>query len=887
MTVMKMPACRLAAWLVMAILMVALPAMADTDVVRATLANGLRIVVVPNRLAPVVATELTYLAGSNDAPAGFPGTAHALEHMMFRGSPGLDRDQLADIGARLGGAYNATTSETVTTYTYTVPAADLGVVLRIEAVRMRDLSLRAADWAQERGAIEQEVARAQSNPFFAFQEQMRASLFAGTPYAFSALGTRPSFEQTDVAMLRDFHARWYAPNNAVLVIAGDVDPAAVMAEVGRLFADIPRRDLPERALIQPDPVRAARLQFPTGYATGLVSLAFRFPGLRDGDFAAADILADVLDSQRGALYALVPAGRALMAQFSYTALPALGMGMAYAGFPAGADPAPVLAEITQVLDAIRRDGVPEALVEAAKRQERARMAFRRDSIRGLASSWTHAVTLAQADSPDALAAAYAAVTVADVNRLARALLDPDRMVTAVLTPTRAGQAAGDASFGAPESFERPPERAVVLPQWAEAALSEPPPSPPPAAPAVTVLDNGLRLIVQPVAGSGSVIVLGRVRQTPAMQEPPGKEGIAALVARLYEHGSARLDRLALREAIDALAATESAGPVFELRTAAPQFEAGMHLLAEHQLQPRFDAAAFAVMRDQMAQRLAGMANTARFQYQRAVARAVAPPADPALRQATAATVTGLGLDDARAYHAAAYRPDVTTIVVVGDVTAAAARRIVQDTFGGWRAEGPKPDIDLPPVGLNPASDAYVDDADSHQQTVTLAQQVSLRIGDPRREALMLGNAILGEGFSSRLYHDLRLNSGFVYGVDSGLSWSRTRTQYAVNFGADAGNADKARAIVLRNLRDMQAAVVTEAELARAKARLLRQLPMQRASLRAIGRLYLVRDGLGLPLDDDAAVATRYLAVTAEDVRRAFADALHPDALATVVKGPPR
>jgi len=93
---------------------------------RATLTNGLRVVIVRNALAPVVATSVNYLVGSDEAPVGFPGTAHALEHMMFRGSPGLSADQLADIGSVVGGDFNANTREGLTQYLFTVPSEDLG-----------------------------------------------------------------------------------------------------------------------------------------------------------------------------------------------------------------------------------------------------------------------------------------------------------------------------------------------------------------------------------------------------------------------------------------------------------------------------------------------------------------------------------------------------------------------------------------------------------------------------------------------------------------------------------------------------------------------------------------------------------------------------------------
>ena len=231
-------------------------------VLRATLPNGLRVVVVPDKLAPVVTTELSYLAGSNDAPEGFPGTAHALEHMMFRGSDGLDRDQLAELGALLGGVYNASTTETVTKYTYTVPSDDLGLALHSEALRMGGLSLNQSDWEQERGAIEQEVSRDFSSPFYTYVTQAQALLFGGTPYSHDALGTRPSFDKTDAALLRRFYETWYAPNNAILVIAGDVQPQAALAEVQAAFGGIPRREVPPHAPIVTGPGAAQDARIP-------------------------------------------------------------------------------------------------------------------------------------------------------------------------------------------------------------------------------------------------------------------------------------------------------------------------------------------------------------------------------------------------------------------------------------------------------------------------------------------------------------------------------------------------------------------------------------------------------------------------------------------------
>src|SRR5580658_10003473 len=160
---------------------------ANDNVLRATLDNGLKVIIVRNTLAPVAATQVNYLVGSDETPAGFPGTAHAQEHMMFRGSAGLSADQLADIGSIMGGNFNANTSVSLTQYLFTVPSTDLDIVLHIEALRMADVTDSKEEWDQERGAIEQEVAEDASDPQRVMDARLRAAMFADTPYEHDAL----------------------------------------------------------------------------------------------------------------------------------------------------------------------------------------------------------------------------------------------------------------------------------------------------------------------------------------------------------------------------------------------------------------------------------------------------------------------------------------------------------------------------------------------------------------------------------------------------------------------------------------------------------------------------------------------------------------------------
>ncbi len=238
-------------------------ATAEPGVLRATLGNGLRVVIVHNSLAPVVATSVNYLVGSDEAPAGFPGTAHAEEHMMFRGSPGLTADQLADIGSILGGDFNANTRER----SDAVPVHGAGGRPgRGTAHRGAAHACGAGspkEWQNERGAIEQEVAQDLSGTqLHALREAARAicspaRLTRTMRWARGRPSTRPARP-----MLKSFHDTWYAPNNAILVIAGNVEPQAALTEVRQLFEDIPAKKLPPRP-----PVRCSRYSPPPSKST--------------------------------------------------------------------------------------------------------------------------------------------------------------------------------------------------------------------------------------------------------------------------------------------------------------------------------------------------------------------------------------------------------------------------------------------------------------------------------------------------------------------------------------------------------------------------------------------------------------------------------------------
>ena len=859
---------------------------ADQNVLRATLTNGLQVIIVRNPLAPVVTTMLNYRVGSVECSAEFPGMAHATEHMMFRGSPGLSADQLSGITSALGSDDNANTQPSITQYFYTIPAEYLDVALRIEAARMRDLLADEKLWDKERGAIEQEVAQDLSNPEYVFYMQLLAAMFKGSPYEHTGLGTRPSFDQTTDADLRKFHNAWYVPNNAILVIVGDVQPEAALEQVKKILGAIPSAKLPPRPEYNFQTVKPETMKLDTDLPYGLTAITFRFPGADNPDFAAAQILSDVLGSQRGQLYGLVPQGKALFAEFDYETLPKAGLGYAIAGFPAGADSTNLLEQVRTVLAAEITNGVMAELVEAAKRREIASAELQKNSVQGLASAWSQAVAVEGRNSPDDDINALRRVTVADVNRVAKNYLDFDHAISAILTPQPSGKPISSKSFGGTESFASSKNVNVKLPAWAKKITKLPEIPVSGLNPFVTNLSNGIKLIVQPETISDTVSVYGRVKNNPKVQMAAGQDGVDEALDKLFSYGTKSLDRLAFQKKLDDIGAIESAGADFSLQVLTDQFEHGVQLLADNELSPALPEKDFKIIQPQLAASVAGELQSPDHIAGHALTVALFPKGDPAQRETTPDTVKALTIQDVQNYYQAAFRPDLATIVVIGNVTTENAVAVISKYFGRWQAEGPKPNTLFPPAPANAVSVTHVPDSSRVQDKVTLGETLTLTRTNLDFYALLLGNSVLGgNSFATRLYQDLREKSGLVYFVFSKLNVGLTRGVYQVEYGCDPPNVAKARAIVLTNLKNLQTKKVGPRELDQAKLTLLRDIPLAESSVDYIARGWLSRSMLNLPLDEPIRAARIYVKLDAKDVRDVFAKWLRPDDLVQVTQGP--
>jgi zinc protease len=413
------------------------------------LANGLQVVVIENRRAPIVTQMVWYKAGAADEVQGKSGIAHFLEHLMFKGTPSVPPGEFSRIVARVGGRDNAFTSWDYTGYFQNVARDRLETVMRIEADRMANLTLSDAEVTPERDVIVEERRQVvDQRPGSRLREQTLATLFLNHPYGRPIIGWEHEIKGLTRQDALDWYGRWYAPNNAMLVVAGDVSAAEVRVLAERFYGPIPRKAVPERVRASEPPAIAARrvelkdarVRQPSWSRGWLAPSQSRGLGTLGPDSAdALDVAAELLGG--GASSRLTRAlvhdqslATGVAASYDSASLDLSGFWV-FASPRPGIEPAALEAAVEKVLRDTLAAGFTDDEVARAKTRMADAAVFARDSLQAGARAFGIAFTtgrdVAYVESwPQRLAA----VTAAQVNAALRAVLDPEAHVTSILLP---------------------------------------------------------------------------------------------------------------------------------------------------------------------------------------------------------------------------------------------------------------------------------------------------------------------------------------------------------------------------------------------------------------------------------------------------------------------
>jgi zinc protease len=875
----------------------AIPARADAPpnpVVPAhvrTLPNGLRVVVLEDHAAPVAVVNMWYRFGGAYEKQGKTGLAHALEHMMFRGTTTLSSSGLDDWGARLGAQVNAETTNEYTRFDLVLPADRVDGALRMEADRMRNLKLAPADWDKERGAVLQEWTQDHSNALFGFGTGLQEKLYPGSPLGKTALGEKRDIEKATVADLRAYYHTWYAPNNATLVVTGDVEPDAVFASAEKWFGPIASRAVPKVTLVDPKAATGVVTRVKADYPFTVVDLAYAAPpasGDTEADGVRALTALVALQNPRGPFRgALVDSGVTL----GFGLQPSLDRHVAtYHAFllvaPGHtADQARVAWK--SVLAASLAKGLDPEYVEAAKRSELTGLVFARDSISGLAGALGSGYVFPGDRDPTTYAAEIEAVDVASVNAVARRVFakpNADAVLEPTTTDPNKAKPPSDLGGTIKDDFGgRVPDGVVVQPAWMRADLARPLTLRSRVAPVQTTLPNGLKLLVQRVHDNGTVFIGGSMRRSPDF-EPPGKEGLAGIASALLSYGSANYDYNAQHRLEDDLGAGVGFGSSFGAHGLARDTDKLLDALADDVRRPLLPEDRFVLIRQSSAATTERRAIDPQYRASRAFAEALYPANDPALREPTKKSLESITIDDVRAFAKKYDRPDLTTLVVVGDVDPDAVKASVARAFGDWRAEGPAPDPHLHPIPL-PSPVRKLVETPSLDVSVELGQPAPAE-GDVDADAFMLADALLDDqSFESRLFKEVRQKRGLVYNIGTTYSSDRDRGTWVASFRAVPSKVDAAEALVRDQVKRLQNELVDSEELRRCATRQAARILLAEQATSAIAGDLMNIGTDRLAPDYYSTLAERYAKVTPTDVRRAAREYFHPDHFVEIRTGP--
>ena len=858
----------------------------DRGVFATRLANGLQVIAVEDHTAPVVQTSVWYRFGSLYETPGKTGLAHALEHMMFRGTPTLSAGGLDEIVARLGARVNGQTDYDYTQFYFIVPADKLDVTLAVEADRMQHLALRPADWSVEKLAVLNELDGDESSPFFNLLSRVRAAAYPASPAGRTPIGVRTDVAASTVADIAQYYRTWYAPNNAALVVAGDVGHAAVFAAARRLFGAIPARKLPPAPLSSP---RAAKngvveAQFPFPFE--VLDLAYAIPGDREADEPAISTLAKFISNERGPFYqALVESNIAIALQSNADTQLYGGLMHVFVILNPGHTGDEAQTAFQTVMDRVLRDGLDPDVATGARRLTVSERDFGADSIGGYGdlAGYTYGIVGERVRDEDAR---LAKLTTADLLAAARKYLAKPTVI-GHLRPSDAPRAGNSqkADAAVTDNFSsRVPNGPIVVPPSLRSAAGRPTVERSKLAPQSFSLPNGLHVILQEKHDRPTVYVSGVIDGSPAFVVP-GQEGIDQLASTLAAFGSRNYDFAQLRKQTDDIGATVSLGQTFSARGFARDFRALLDILADGEEHPTFPEQWLTLQRAQLANSLSSQEHISGLQVDRAYLERLLSPRDPALRYPSPQSVAALTRQDLVDYTLRYWRPDLTSIAVVGDVTPAEVRSAVEAAFGGWAAVGPKPDTHQLPLPSARAANAYIG---------TSAEQVYVKLGQPALATTspdfyafkVLGELIGGNGFfDSRLWQELRQKRGLVYSVGTSLKADADRGDFEIQLSASPRNVAAAVALTRRELKDLQTHPPDVAQLEQAKTRLSSSALLDEESPAGqLGELLDIVEN-GYPNDYYRSVTARYDAVTPADVQRVAKTYLRPDQLIQVYAGP--
>ena len=875
---------------------------ADSKVQQRKLANRLEVLVQEDHSAPLVCSYIWYRVGVRHEPSGQAGVSHFLEHMAFKGTERLSGREMNRLVTAKGGYLNGFTSMDYTAYVETLPSDALGLAFQIESERMARCTLSAEDIETEKGVVLSEFEGRENDPSFLLYLQMMATQFPGQPYGRDAIGLKADLRALTRDKMVTYYQSHYAPNNAVLVVTGDVSAEDVFQKAERYFGPIPA-DTP--APPAPNPGRGAtgeeRVKLELPGRTPYLQVLYEVPPIQHPDHVVLEVVQNILSGGRTSrLYpALVAAGLASSAGgWDYENPEPTVFAFQVSMLP-GVEHAIVERAFDGVIERLQNDPVSADDLSKAKNQTKANFVYSSDGVTNLAHQIGYYNTICDYQYLETFPAKVDAVTAQDVQRVVRTYFVKENRTVGWLVPTGEGEGAGGGEAAAPSDVHwRRPGPSAVAPGlsngWAGAGdlLVPAPAGLGPVAPIHQVkLSNGMTVVMEENHSAPFVALYGNVLAGPVL-DPEGKAGLAAFCAEMLSRGTQRRPWQAIRDDLEAVAADLHFGTGVQVGTVAGRClrdDLGLLLeaTAEQMIAPSFPPDEVERVRGELlAAQQSRDEDTPQVAEKELLGR-LYPAGHPLHmpRLGTTETVSSITREDLAQFHSRYYRPENTYLTIVGDIAPAKATELIKRTFGPWERAGDPAKVQLAQVS-------------APQKPTTVAvqvpnkTQVDIALGfpgisrrDPKFYQADLMNYVLGAGFMSRLNMRIREELGLAYYVFSSYRAYWGPGPWILQMGVNPANADKALAAALEELVRMQAEPPAEEELQLWKDYVKGTVARRMETYGGIAQELLMASFYDLGLYHAYQYPGILAKITPAEVNEAAKEFLHPEGYVAVMAGP--
>jgi zinc protease len=879
-----------------------------------TLDNGLRVVVHEDRKAPVVAVSVWYNVGSKDEPKGRTGFAHLFEHIMFNGSenaPGDYFEPLREIGAT---DFNGTTWFDRTNYFQTVPRPALETALFLESDRMGHLlgAVTQEKLTNQIGVVQNEKRQGDNQPYGLVEYAQLEALFPdGHPYRHSTIGSMADLDAANLDDIKNWFRSKYGPNNAVLVLAGDISAAEARPLVEKYFGDIPRgpENVPASASVPTLPAPKTEVM-KDQVANVRLYRNWVVPGLLDPEMIPLDVGATVLGGLSSSrLDNILVRKEQTAVRVSTGLLPfhRLSLFEVQVDVKPGVDPDAVARRLDQIIAEFIAEGPTEDEVRRVVMRD---VSARIQGLEQVGGFGGKAVALAEgelyANDPafyKKQLVAYGEVTPADVRAAMQKWLTRPVYALRVVPGERSAYEEAKASQGS--SSQRP--RYYRQPEPGEQPLAPLPFVQKRPLPEVgQIADLDFPEIERARLSNGIPVTYARRDAVPVTRvavefdagiaaDPADKLGTQTLMLNLLEEGTTSLNSIELAEAQERLGATINAGASVDrtavtLSALTPNLAPSLDLLADVIKNPAFEPSEVERLRAQQLSQIAQELTDPNSMALRALPPILYGETHPYGKPFTGTgdpqSVKAVTRADLVAFHQAWIRPDNARIFAVGDIPLAELLPQLEARFGNWAppaaSKGTKSFASAAPP---PKPRIVLIDRPQSPQSVILAGTVLPVRGTEDTLALQAANEVLGGNFLSRINMDLRETKGWSYGSRSNLQMFEQRIPYVVNAPVQADKTGPAIKALMDQIRGFTTRRgVTPVELTRVINGNTRQLAGSFETSGAVLGALRSMDLLDRPDDYYETIADRYRGMTAQTLDQAARRVIDPKDLVWVVVG---